>query len=241
VLVVGAGEAGRLAAEALAAQGPGELIVTNRTPGRAEQLAHSLGGITVPFEDLHDAIRGADVVVGATGAPDPLVTTEDVARITESRAGRPLLIVDIGVPRDFPGAVQHLDGVEYHDLDALQSVTGRNNEARRSEIEAVESLIDIEVTNFQEWWDQLQIVPTITALRDRADALRRGEVAKTLRRLRVDPEDREQVEQLIDVLSRSIVNQVLADPIAVLRERGDRDTYVDATRTLFRLHDRHDG
>jgi glutamyl-tRNA reductase len=237
VLIVGAGEAGRLAAEALAAQGPGEIVVTNRTHERATQLARGLGGVAVPFEKLHDALRGADVVVGATGAPEPLVSTEDIAHITEARSGRPLLIIDIGVPRDFPGAVQHLDGVAYHDLDALQAVTERNNEARQSEVAAVEDLIDVEVGNFQEWWDQLQIVPTITALHDRADALRRIEVAKTMRRLRLDADERAQVEDLIDVLSRSIVNQVLADPIAVLRERGDRDSYVDALRTLFRLQD----
>jgi glutamyl-tRNA reductase len=239
VLVIGAGEAGRLAAEALQAQGAGELVLTNRTYERAATLAANLGGVATPFEDLLAAIAAADVVVGSTGAPDALVTTDELAALTAHRE-RPLLIIDIGVPRDFPGDAHAVPGVAYHDLDDLQSVVERNGEARQAEVRLVESLIDEEVANFGDWWQQLQIVPTITALHDRADALRRIEVQKTLRRLR-QIDDGEQVEELIDVLSRSIVKQVLADPIAVLRERGDRDMYVDAVRTLFRLPGPRDG
>src|SRR5690606_28011306 len=144
-------------------------------------------------------------------------------------------IIDIGVPRDFPASVRDLPGVSYHDVDDLQAVAARNGDLRRAEVEAVNTLVDEETERFRDWWEQLQIVPTITALHDRADALRRIEIAKTLRRLDLDGEDREHVEELVDVLSRAIVKQIFADPIAVLRERGDRDVYVDAVRTLFRL------
>lgn len=243
VLVIGAGEAGQLAAEALMAQGVGEIVVTNRTYERAVEVARNLGGVAAPFDELERSLAAADVVVAASGAPDALVHAETVADVTSRRPDRPLLIIDIGLPRDFGGPVRDIPGVTYFDLDDLQAVASRNGEARAAEIVKVEALIDEESARFEEWWEQLQIVPTITALLDRADALRRNEVQKTVRRLQLDtldPAGRAHVEEMVDVLSRSVVKQVLADPIAVLRERGDRDMYVDALRTLFRLAESRD-
>ena len=110
---------------------------------------------------------------------------------------------------------------------------GSRSRARADEIAAVEQLVDEETARFIEWWEQLQVVPTIAALTDRAEQLRRTELAKTLRRLDVSEEQREQLE----AMTKALVRQILHDPIATLRERGDRDVYVDAVRRLFRLNE----
>jgi glutamyl-tRNA reductase len=238
VLVLGAGEAGRLVAEALVEQGVGDVVVANRTLARAEALAADLGGRALAFDALPEALAAADVVIASTGAPDTLV---DVAMVRAALAGRPapreapLLIVDIGVPRDFDPAVRLLPGVTYCDLDDLQAIADANAGLRHAELEKVRALVDRETGHFLEWWEQLQVIPTIGALTERADALRRAEVAKTLRRLRLDEGEREHVVELFDALSRAVMKQILHDPIATLRARGDRDVYIDAVRRLFRL------
>lgn len=237
VLVIGAGEAAQLAAQAMAAQGVHDILVTNRTLANAEALAAELGGQALPFEALPDALASAHVVVSASAAPTPLVDAPLLASAMAQRDGAPLLVVDIGMPRDFDAAVRDLPGVAYHDLDALQTIADRNAEARRGEVEAVQAIVEEETARFLEWWEQLQIVPTISALTERAEALRRAEVAKTMRRLHVAESDRAHVEELTDVVTRAVVKQLLADPIHVLRERGDRDTYLDAVQALFRLRE----
>ncbi len=235
VLVIGAGEAGQLAAQALAAHGVRDVLVTNRTFAHAEALAAELDGQAIPFEGLPDALVSAHVVVSASAAPAPLVDAAAMQAVMGRRDGAPLLIVDIGVPRDFDPAVRDLPGVEYRDLDDLQAIADRNAEARRGEVAAVETIVEEEAQRFVEWWEQLQVVPTISALTERVESLRRAELAKTLRRLHVSDADRAHIEELADTLSRAVAKQILADPIHVLRERGDRDVYLDAIRTLFRL------
>ena len=235
VLVIGAGEAGRLAAEAVVAYGVGRITVTNRTFERAEALAESLGGTAIPFSEAVAALRTTDIVIAASGSPDALFEDAAVAEAARQRDGQPLLIIDIGVPRDFHSTVRDLPGVSYHDLDDLQEIASRNTEARASEVAAVQTIVDQETSRFTEWWSQLQIVPTISAITDRAEEVRRTELAKTMRRLKVSDEERAHVEELADVLTRALVKQILHAPISTLRERGDRDTYLDTVRTLFRL------
>ena len=239
VLVVGAGEAGRLAAEAIVAYGAEHVTVANRTFARAEALARSLRGRAIPFADAVDALRTADIVIAASSAPEPLfedaAVADAVAHRTGRRDGLPLLIIDIGVPRDFHPTVRNVPGVSYHDLDDLQEIAARNTEARASEVAAVQTIVDQETSTFTEWWSQLQIVPTISAITDRAETLRRNELEKTMRRLKLTSDERAHVEELADVLTRALVKQILHAPITTLRERGDQHTYLDTVRTLFRL------
>jgi glutamyl-tRNA reductase len=233
VLVVGAGEAGRLAAASLAEHGVGSIAVSNRTASRADALAEQLGGRSVPYEDLGAALASADVVIAATNAPEPVLSAGRVASAVARREGSPMLIVDIGVPRAAEPSVGAIPGVTYRDIDDLQEVAAAHARARAAEVEAVEALVEEETARFLEWWAQLRIVPTIAALTERAEQLRRSELAKTLRRLDATPEQHEQLE----AMTRALVRQVLHDPITTLRERGDRDVYVDAVRELFRLDD----
>ena len=229
VLVVGAGEAGRLAAAALAGYGVGAIVVTNRTASRAEALAEALGGRTAPYSELGAELANADVVIAATETPQPVLTAGRVASAMTRREGAPMRIIDIGVPRAGEPALAAIPGVTYRDIDDLQEIAASHAQARAGEVEAVEELVEAETARFLEWWEQLQVAPTIAALTDRAEQLRRTELAKTLRRLDASDEQREQLE----AMTKALVRQILHDPIATLRERGDRDVY--AVRRLFHL------
>ena len=235
VLVVGAGEAGRLATEAVVAYGAERVTVANRTFERAQALADALGGRAIPFADAVEALRTTDIVIAASGSPEALFEDAAVSEAVSHRDGQPLLIIDIGVPRDFHASVRNVPGVSYHDLDDLQDIAARNTEARASEVAAVQEIVDDETSKFAEWWSQLQIVPTIAAITDRAEEVRRNEIAKTMRRLKLGEAERAHVEELTDLLTRALVKQLLHAPIATLRERGDQDTYLTTARTLFRL------
>lgn len=231
VLVIGAGEAGRLAASALVEQGVGEVVVANRTLERAEDLASELGGRACALDALDDALAGADVVIAAADAPAPLVTSGAVEAAIAARPLRPLLLIDIGVPRDIDHTVATLAGVTYYDLDGLQAIAAEHYAVRTGEVARVQAMIDEEASRFVAWWEHLQVIPTITALTDHAERLRRVEVAKTLRRFNATDEERAHVE----ALTKAIVKQLLHAPISTLRERGDREVYLDTVRRLFRL------
>jgi glutamyl-tRNA reductase len=231
VLVLGAGEAGRLAAAALVEHGVGEVLVVNRTESRARALAAELGGRALPLAALEMALAQADIVLAAADAPEPLITLGLAAAALAARPQRALLVIDIGMPRDCDPAITELHGVAYYDLDDLQAIAAEHFAARASEVAHVDAIVDEETEHFVTWWEQLQVTPTISALTERAEALRQAEIAKTLRRLRLDDEQRTH----LDALTRAIVKQLLHDPITTLRERGDREDYIAAVRTLFRL------
>lgn len=238
VLVIGAGEAGRLAAQAIVANGAHDIVVANRTASRAEGLATELGGRAVPFDDLPDALARAHIVISAVGAPEPVVPVALIEGAVARREGQRLLVIDIGVPRDFEGGVRDLPGVSYFDLDDLREVADRNAEARQAEVDAVGRIVDEETAKFGAWADTQRVQPTITDLAARAEALRHDVIARTLRSTgatTVSAEERERLEAIADQVTRHLVKRLLAAPIEVLRERGDRSFTLEATRALFRL------
>jgi len=235
VLVIGAGEAGRLAAQAIVANGAQDIVVANRTAARADGLATELGGRTVPFEDLADALSRTNIAISAVGASDPVVPIALLEEAMARREGGPLLIVDIGVPRDFESGVRDLPGVSYFDLDDLREVADRNVEARRAEIDEVARIVDEEAVKFGLWSDTQRVQPTITELAARAEALRLDVIERTLRSNGVSAAEREQIESIADQVTRHLVKRLLAAPIEVLRERGDRSFTLEATRAIFRL------
>lgn len=238
VVVLGAGEAGRSAVEAMVDRGVGRVTVVNRTLARAEALAHDLGGAARPIEELVPALGEADVVVAATSAAHTVVPRTHLEAALRHRAERladgPLLVFDIAMPRDFEPAARHLDGVVYRDLDDLQAISEANGAARGDEVEAVRSLVTGEVNRFARWWSQLSVLPTVAAINERAEAMRAAQVERTLQALGEHGRTEEMRAQL-DALTRSLLRQVLHDPITTLRRRGDRDDYIAAARTLFAL------
>lgn len=232
VLVISAGATGKLAARSLAQSGASRILVTNRTYARAAELAQRLGGEAVPFDRLPQALADSDIVISATGA-DTFVLGPDLVRSAlASGNSRSLLLIDIAVPRDVDPSVRQLPNVHLFDIDDLQAVSEANLRGRQREIARVEAIIDEEVQRFMEWWRSLDVVPVIAALWERAEAIRRRELDKALRRLgSLSPDERERIE----AMTAAIVKKMLHQPIARLKDGSDRRRYLEALQELFDL------
>ena len=231
VLVVGAGEAGQRAAGALVQNGVGRLLVTTRRSGLAREIARQLNGVAIPFSEMTASLSEADVLIAATAAPSAIISAEDVSRAMTSRPERPLLLVDIAVPRDVEGAAREVANVHLFDIDDLESAATANLEARRREVAAVERIVEDEAGHFEVWLGQQKTTPTIAALRQRAEATRKAELERTLARLgHLSDADRKRIEAMSDAL----VKRLLHEPVTRLRQHGS-ERHVEALRELFGL------
>ncbi len=230
VLVVGLGDAGRLAAQALADAGVGDIAVTNRTYQRAVEMAIQVGGRAVPFNGLGDMMEEADIVVSATGSPGYVITQEMVAQARVAN-DRPLLLIDIAVPRDIDPAVKDFSCVHLYDIDDLELVAEANRRQREQEAQKVEAIVKQEVDQFMEWLSSLEVIPTVAALRERADSLRARELARVMKRL---PSLDEEEQRRLTAFSKALVKKLMHQPIASLKEKRN-PTYTQVTRELFDL------
>lgn len=234
VLVIGAGSMARSMARTIASVA-GSLTVANRSPERAAGLAEEVGGTAVALSDLADALAAADVVFTATGAPEPVLAYDDVATAVDRRDGRPLLMVDVAMPRDVDPGAAMLDGVALLDMDDVRELTQAGLERRRDEISAVLDIVEDEVLRYRQETTAREAGPVIAALRSNLEQTRITEIERYASRLeQLDPDAREVVEQL----TRSLMAKVVHQPTVGLREaagtlRGDR--LCDATRSLFDL------
>lgn len=222
VAVVGAGETGALVARHLADQNPARLLVLNRTPERAIRLAAELGGRAHNFDELEDVLREASVVVTATSSPEPLLQTDHLTEVVKRRGRSPLVLVDISNPRNIDPAVGKIDSIFLYDLDALESIADLNRARRAREIPKVERIVEEEVAAFTSWYDALQVVPVLRALRDRFHEIGREEVERQGGRL--SPVERAELEEF----ARSLINKLLHQPTTRIRD-------VDAA-TMHGLH-----
>ncbi len=237
VLVVSAGEAGKLTARSLAERGVKKLMVTSRTPARAKELAQDLGGRQVAFSKLGPTMAESDIVITSSSAPDYLIGTGEVSQATASRNGRPLLLIDIAVPRDIDPAVRDNEKVELYNIDDLQALVEKGRHARRKEVAKVEAIVDEGLDRFRTWVRDRGVVPTVAQLRERADAARAVELEKTLQKLGdLTPKQRRGIE----AMSSALVKKLLHEPIDRLKS-DDGERYVVATRELFSLDEEQDG
>jgi len=232
VLIVGAGKMGGMGA-ARVQRDAARILVANRTEEKAERLAVKVGGEVVGFGALADGLRQADLVLSSTGASHPLIDADMVADAMAGRADRPLVMVDLAVPRDVQPDCAGLPGVTVLDVDAVRALTDTG--ITGAEVVKARAVVEAEVERFAAWTRTVRVEPTITALRARAEAVRAEEVAKALSRLgELDPRQQELVEQL----TRTIVNTLLHDPTVRLKlladERG-AELYASALRELFDL------
>jgi len=229
VLVIGAGEAGKLTARSLAASGAGRLLIANRTRARASALADALGARAVPIEALEPAVREADALVCASAATDYQVTPA-LLRRARPDTSKPLLVVDIAVPRDVDPACGAEPGVTLLDIDGLDMAADQPGAG--GAIAEAEAIVLQEVAGLEAWWESLQVVPTISALRGQAEAIRKAELARTFARL---PELAPRERARIEALSAAIVNKLLHTPISKLKQPGAGERYAALVHELFDL------
>jgi glutamyl-tRNA reductase len=235
VLLIGAGEMAELAAEHLLNNSVDRIIVANRTLERAMALAKRFRGTSVPLEEVAEELTRADIIISSTGSPDPILTADEVKRRMRSRRNRPLFFIDIAVPRDIDPEVNRIENVYLYNIDDLQGIVDLNRADRLREAGRAEHIITAEALKFDSWLRTLEVVPTIVALREKAEEIRQGELKKTFGPL---GPLQEELAKSLEVMTRSIVNKVLHDPILFLKRtsgKARKDLYLDTARKMFNL------
>ncbi len=237
-LIIGAGEMAELAALHLVQAGVKRVRVANRTFAKAEELAASLGGEAVPFDQLFSQLVETDIVISSTGAPDAIIGEKDMRDVLKKRKHRPMFLIDIAMPRDIDPAVNTLDNIYLYDIDDLKEVVEENLQGRREEAVKARAIVDEETDSFRQWLDSLTLQPTIVALGERGRRIMEEELAKTLHRLgNVDEATREALEVMAD----SLVRRFNHEPIAFLKDRfhetRNPEYTLEALRTIQRVFD----
>jgi glutamyl-tRNA reductase len=233
VLLIGAGEAGKLVAQTFSKIGISRIAVASRTLGSAQELASLLGGSAVAFEDIRSEMEDADILITCTGSPHFVIHHELVTEIMGSRQGRPLVIVDIAVPRDVEPEVRQIDGVSVYDIDDFTHVSRANRKAREREIDRATEVVEEELERLVEWWQGLDAKPMISALMKMAEDIRRRQLKATLKKL---PPLSEEERESLEAMTRAIVNKILHHPIRCLKSNGQRGKdFIGVVEELFDL------
>jgi glutamyl-tRNA reductase len=236
VAVVGAGETAELTARAFHAQGVSTMFVANRRRDRAIALAERYGGTSGSFDELPAELVRADVVVSSTASPHAIVGAEELAEVMAAREGRPLLLVDLAVPRDIDPACAEIEGVTLLDMDALQAAVRANLRVRRAEAARAVDIVEDEIQTFAGWLGALEVMPTLGALRARGDDVVTGLLAENAGRWEALSErDAERME----AFGRAIVNRLLHEPTKRVKELEPehRHARLQLLRELFGLDD----
>jgi len=235
VLLIGAGEMCELAARHLVSGGIEKVLVTNRTYERAVTLAQEFRGEPIPFEEIYRGLRMVDIVISATDSPQYLLHHEEVAKVIKDRKQKPIFFIDIADPRDVEPKVGDIENVYLYNIDDLQKVANDNIQDREKEAQKAEAIVQDEVVKFVNWYQSLEVTPTIVALRKKFEEIRNKELAKTLS---LHPHFSDKERQSLEALTSSIINKILHDPLTLLKQKNEEamaDLYIDALRTLFEL------
>jgi len=240
VLLVGSGKMSELTAHHLCDNGAQELIIINRTPLNAIDLAKRFGAKHRSFKELAKSLVEADVVISSTTAPRALITLEMMQDVMKQREERQILLIDIALPRDIEPEIAGMSGVHLYNLDDLEMGVNEGIRLRNQEVEQVQEIILQEVSAFNRWLWSLNVVETISALRQYADTLRQQELKRTLQRL---PDLTQRETSIIQELSTRIVNKLLHIPMLRLKEatvEGQEHMYTEALHYLFDLKEQLD-
>jgi glutamyl-tRNA reductase len=235
ILIVGAGEMARLAAQTVK-RFDSKINFVNRSYERAETMAIQFGGRAMDWSKLHDALLWADGIISATGAAHSVISRQLVEAVLQERENRPLVFVDIAVPRDVEDSVRELSGVQVYDIDALQLVVDSNIKLRKAAIPEVERIIQEEQARFAEWYQSRQVSPVIKTLREWAQTIADDELSQTLSRLS-DADER--TREIVSRLAHRLVNRLLHEPTSQLKiqaTEGNAHAYAHAVRELFSLN-----
>jgi glutamyl-tRNA reductase len=232
-MLIGAGEMAELAARHLINNGVKDVLVTNRTYERAEELAREFNGKAVEFDKFLQGLVHTDIVICSTGAPNYILIKEQMHKIMRQRKNKPMFIIDISVPRNIDPEINDIDNVYLYDIDDLQGVVVTNIQERGKEAEKAERIVNEEVESFLKWQASLSAVPTIIALRNKADTIRKQELEKTIRKL--DSLGENEIKS-VEALTNSIVNKLMHFPTDALKsEVEDSEIMIDVVNRIFDL------
>lgn len=234
VLIMGAGKMSELAVKYLVANGVSTVLVTNRSYDRACFLAQEFGGKAIKFEELKEYLTTADIIIGCTAATHYVLRKEDVEPILRQRTDK-MLFIDIAVPRDIDPEVGNLPNAILYDIDDLQNVVDQNLEQRKRAASQAEKIIEEEINSFFKWLSSLFVIPTIVALKDKANKIKQQELNRALRRLQ---NLSEKEKNIVGAMANSIVNQLIHDPIVNLKKYASTHQghlYTEILQNLFNL------
>jgi glutamyl-tRNA reductase len=235
ILVIGAGEMCEVALKHFKKEGLEDILVTNRTLARAQQLAEEIIGSARPFEDIPELLLKADMVLSSTGAEEPIIDKAAVTLAMKRRKNRPLFFIDIAVPRDIEPSVNDIENVYLYDIDDLKGLAQAHLANRMQESDKAHAIVDEEVMRFRLWLKELERGPLIAEIRQSLEAMRNKELKKTLQKLK--SEDPETLRQL-DALTRAIVNKIVHPHLVMIKKNGSPAT-LDLIRHLL-LHGEED-
>ncbi|MCZ7392835.1 MAG: glutamyl-tRNA reductase [Candidatus Methanoperedens sp.] len=238
VMVIGAGEMGTLVARALANKNIKVIYVANRTFDKAEALACELRGRAVRYESLEKYIPMSDVVISATKAPHYVLTHEIISRAMDKREKNELMLIDIGNPRNIESSVEDLHGVSLHNIDSLRSISEANLERRREEAKKAELIIEEELVLLKRQYKRQQADNIISALYSKVEEIREMEREEAVNKLKARHTIGDIERQVLDDMTHSFANQILAEPTKILRNAAEHDDerFLDTVAELFRLN-----
>lgn len=235
VMLIGAGKMSELAARHLRRSGVQQVLVTNRTPSRAEEVAAMVQGRIVAYEQFRTHLKEVDIVITSSGVPDFLLYKEDLRKVIDARRNRPMFLIDIAVPRNVDPAVNELDNIFLYDIDDLQKVVDANREGRQNEAVEADRIVTEEVEKLESWIRTRQVGPVISGLQEQLEQIRLAEVERMRGKL---GSLTMQQEQALEALTRGIVNKIAHGPISELRRHAgslNGAPEIDAIRRAFRL------
>jgi len=237
IVILGAGEMAELAVEALRKRGAQKILVVNRTLERAHALTERWDAQATTFENLHTALASADILISSTGAPHTIISPEMMRETMKHREERPLVLIDIAVPRDIDSDIAAIPHVKLYDIDNLNAQLEHSLSERMAEVPQVKNILDEELELFEDYLKSLDMLPLIADMRQNAEAIRQTELEKTLRHL---PELTEAERGHIEAMTQALVKKLLHAPTHRLREEAASpraSEYADVARKLFNLSD----
>jgi glutamyl-tRNA reductase len=233
VLVIGAGEMGKVTAMHMKSQGVQHVTIISRTMAHAARTAEAIGGASAAtWDDMDTALSACDVVISATGAASPILTKAHIEGVMRPRRSRPLFIIDIAVPRDVEPEAGEIEQVFLYNVDDLQATVRENLARRASEVERAEAIVAEEVKKFAAWFRSRGAIPTVVALRQRFEAIRRAELERLEFKLAAMPAE---ARARVDEITHLIIEKLLLTPTEQLKAIGDADTIAAYTEALTRL------
>ncbi|MGM9923807.1 MAG: glutamyl-tRNA reductase [Bacillus sp. (in: firmicutes)] len=237
VLVIGAGKMGELAIQNLYSAGAKKVSVINRTHEKAVVLAKKFEGQAKELRELQCALVEADIVISSTGSKEYVVTKDSMKYVNHMRKGRPIFMVDIAVPRDLEPAIADIESVFLYDIDDLEGIVEANLQERKIAAEAILIMIEQEIADFNNWLNMLGVVPVISALREKALSIQAGTMESLERKL---PQLTDRERKIISKHTKSIINQMLKDPILYAKELAGQDNRTQALQGFIQTFDIED-
>jgi glutamyl-tRNA reductase len=237
VVILGAGEMAELAVEALRKRGAKRILVVSRTMQRAQDLVQRWNAQATTFENIHTALSSADILISSTSAPHTIISRNMVKDAMAVRGPRPLVLIDIAVPRDIDPDAKEIPHVKLYDMDHLNDHLEQSLAERMAEIPRVKSIVEEEALEFEDYMKSLQMIPIIADMRQQAETIRQSVLKKSLSRM---PDLTEKERDHIEAMTQALVKKILDAPTQRLRAEAScphAPEYATVARTLFGLHD----